>query len=85
MLRPPGDWASSRIAKLSIAPIWRENAMMFGLHARQQMGAADGDQVQKFLGHRHLSTMQIYAETSLRAPATTTSELGGDGSHQVRV
>ena len=25
------------------------------------------DQVQKFLGHLHLSTTQIYAETSLRA------------------
>ena len=25
------------------------------------------DQVQKFLGHRHLSTTQIYAETSLQA------------------
>lgn len=26
------------------------------------------DQVQKFLGHLHLSTTQIYAETSLPAP-----------------
>jgi integrase/recombinase XerD len=25
------------------------------------------DQVQKFLGHRRLSTIQIYAETSVRA------------------
>jgi site-specific recombinase XerD len=25
------------------------------------------DQVRKFLGHQHLSTTQIYAETSLRA------------------
>jgi len=27
------------------------------------------DQVQKFLGHLHLSTTQIYAETSVRALA----------------
>jgi integrase/recombinase XerD len=33
----------------------------------QDSGLVLIDQVQKFLGHRHLSTTQIYAETSARA------------------
>jgi site-specific recombinase XerD len=44
------------------------------------------DQVQKFLGHLHLSTTQIYAETSPQALGNNyVRELEAGGSRQARV
>jgi len=44
-------------------------------------GVVPIDQVQKFLGHLHLSTTQIYAETSVRALGDNYNRaLGGSGS-----
>ena len=62
-------------------PLWKDCACQAGIAKRVyphllrhsvatillDSGQVPIDQVQKFLGHLHLSTTQIYAETRLRA------------------
>jgi integrase/recombinase XerD len=62
------DFHLSRFAALSAAPRVYPHLLRHSIATiLLDSGQVPIDQVQKFLGHLHLSTTQIYAETSMRA------------------